>query len=76
MESGQQLSFEDPIMALLAARNTPYNSTAHALAELVDNSIDARARFVDLLLLDRRESSRSGQSVAVVRRIAVMDDGH
>ena len=76
MESGQQLSFEDPIMALLAARNTPYNSTAHALAELVDNSIDARARFVDLLLLDRRESSRSGQSVAVVRSIAVMDDGH
>ena len=76
MESGQQLSFEDPIMALLAARNTPYNSTAHALAELVDNSIDARARLVDLLLLDRRESSRSGQSVAVVRRIAVMDDGH
>ena len=76
MESGQQLSFEDPIMALLAARNTPYNSTAHALAELVDNSIDARARFVDLLLMDRREQSRSGQSVSVVRRIAVMDDGH
>ncbi len=76
MEPGQQLSFEDPIMALLAARNTPYNSTAHALAELVDNSIDARARSVDLLLMDRREQSRSGQSVSVVRRIAVMDDGH
>ena len=76
MESRQQLSFEDPIMALLAARNTPYNSTAHALAELVDNSIDARARFVDLLLMDRREQSRSGQSVSVVRSIAVMDDGH
>ena len=76
METGQQLSFEDPIMALLAARNTPYNSTAHALAELVDNSIDARARFVDLLLMDRREQTQSGQSVSVVRRIAVMDDGH
>ena len=76
METGQQLSFEDPIMALLAARNTPYNSTAHALAELVDNSIDARARFVDLLLLDQREQTRSGQSVSVVRRMAVMDDGH
>ena len=76
MEPGEQLSFEDPIMALLAARNTPYNSTAHALAELVDNSIDARARFVDLLLLDQREQARSGQSVSVVRRMAVMDDGH
>ena len=76
METGQQLSFEDPIMALLAARNTPYNSTAHALAELVDNSIDARARFVDLLLLDRREQTRSGQSVSVVRSMAVMDEGH
>lgn len=76
METGQQLSFEDPIMALLAARNTPYNSTAHALAELVDNSIDARARLVDLLLMDRREQTQSGQSVSVVRRIAVMDDGH
>ena len=76
MEAGEQLSFEDPIMALLAARNTPYNSTAHALAELVDNSIDARARFVALLLQDQREQSRSGQSVSVVRSMAVMDDGH
>ena len=76
MATGVQLSFEDPVMALLAARNTPYNSTAHALAELVDNSIDARARLVDLLLLDQREKSRSGQSVSVVRRMAVMDDGH
>ena len=76
METGQQLSFEDPIMAMLAARNTPYSSTAHALAELVDNSIDARAKFVDLLLLDRREQTRTGQSVSVVREMAVMDDGH
>ena len=76
METGQQLSFEDPVMAMLAARKVRYNSTAHALAELVDNSIDARARLVDFLLRDQRERTSSGQSVSVVRRMAVMDDGH
>ena len=40
----RQLNLFEPIAASIALRDTPYNSTAHALAELVDNSIDAQAR--------------------------------
>lgn len=72
----QQLDLFEPLAAALALRDTPYNSTAHALAELVDNSIDARAREVDVLIRNARENTPSGQYVRVVRSIAVADNGH
>ena len=76
MVIGQQLELFEPLAAALALRDTPYNSTAHALAEIVDNSIDARARNVDVLIMNQRETTPSGQSVRVVRGLAVMDNGH
>ena len=76
MVVGQQLDLFEPLAAALALRDTPYNSTAHALAEIVDNSIDARARDVDVLIMNRREPTPSGQSVLVVRGLAVIDNGH
>ncbi len=72
----QQLDLFEPLAAALAIRDTPYNSTAHALAELVDNSIDARAREVDVLIQNERENTPSGQFVRVVQGIAVADNGH
>ena len=42
MVVGQQLELFEPLAAALALRDTPYNSTAHALAEIVDNSLDAQ----------------------------------
>ncbi len=71
----EQLELFEPRAAALALRDTPYNSTAHALAEIVDNSIDARARNIDILVLNKRESTPAGQSVRVVRGLAVIDNG-
>ena len=76
MVVGEQLDLFEPQAAALALRDTPYNSTAHALAEIVDNSIDARAQDVDILIMNRRETTPSGQSVRVVRGLAVIDNGH
>ena len=76
MVVGQQLELFEPLAAALALRDTPYNSTAHALAEIVDNSIDAGARNVDVLIMNQRDTTPSGQSVRVVRGLAVIDNGH
>ena len=76
MVLGEQLELFEPLAAALALRDTPYNSTAHALAEIVDNSIDARAHDVDVLIMNQRETTPSGQSMRVVRRLAVIDNGH
>ena len=76
MVIGEQLSLFQPRAAALALRDTPYNSTAHALAELVDNSVDARARQIDVLMLNRRQESASGQFVNRLDRLAVIDNGH
>lgn len=72
----EQLDLFEPLAAALALRDTPYNSTAHALAELVDNSIDARATDIDVLIMTRRERTTSGQSISVVSGLAVADNGH
>ena len=76
MVIGERPGLFEPLAAALALRDTPYNSTAHALAEIVDNSIDARARDVDVLIMNLRETTPSGQSVRVVRGLAVIDNGH
>ena len=72
----RQLDLFEPLAASIALRDTPYNSTAHALAELVDNSIDAQAREIDILILNDREYTSSGQSVRFVSGLGVMDNGH
>lgn len=51
---------------ILATRDTGYKSTAAAVAELVDNALQARARHVDVLL---RDDEPDGVALAVV------DDG-
>ena len=71
---GHQLELFDPGMSLKAIRDSRYKSTAHAIAELVDNSIDASARHVNILF-------QSEVGIATIRQtqrvtsIAVLDDG-
>ena len=75
----QQLPLDNtlfmPQMTVQAMRDSRYRHTANAIAELIDNSIDARARRVDLLvreteqLVNTRYRSR-------VSQIAVFDNGH
>ena len=77
----EQLSFNSsgetlflPADALRAMRDSRYHNTAYALSELIDNSIDAHAKHVDILTFEE-------QSIANVNRIwrlneiAVLDDG-
>ena len=76
MVGERQLDLFEPLAASIALRDTPYNSTAHALAELVDNSIDAQAREIDILILNDREYTSAGQNVRFVTGLGVMDNGH
>ncbi|OQW70287.1 MAG: ATP-binding protein [Proteobacteria bacterium ST_bin13] len=52
-------------------RNIGYKSNIEALAELVDNSIQAYAERIDLVL-----GYADGGSLAKPERLAVIDDGH
>lgn len=64
-----------PHLAVKAMRDNGYKNTAYALAELMDNSIQAEADSVELLCgeitvtLDHRRRDR-------IHQIAVLDNGH
>ena len=61
-------------LAVRAIRDSRYHNTAYAIAELIDNSIEAHAGRIELLCLERYEQA----TVRVSRRaeaIAVFDDG-
>lgn len=55
-------------LALRALRAASYKNTAHALAELIDNSFDAGAKHIGVALIVEDESSEP-------RTIAVLDNG-
>ena len=61
-------------LAITAMRDSGYKNTAYALAELIDNAIQAEATMVEVLCIERRElvSSRERRRL---NRIAVFDNG-
>ena len=63
-----------PSLTIRALRDSRYHNTAYAIAELIDNSIEAGAESVELLCM---ESSRTVtlRASARVSRIAVLDNG-
>ena len=75
----QQLPLDNtlfmPQMTVQAMRDSRYRHTANAIAELIDNSIDARARSVDLLVreTERMVNTRRRRRIS---QIAVFDNGH
>ena len=73
---GQQLKMDlfDVGMTLRAFRDSRYQSTAFAVAELIDNSVDADATFVDVLFIEREEMANE-RSVTRLSEIAVADNG-
>ena len=73
---GQQLNMDlfDVGMTLRAFRDSRYQSTAFAVAELIDNSVDADATFVDVLLVEHEEMANE-RSVSRLSEIAVADNG-
>ena len=59
---------------ILALRDSRYHNTAYAIAELIDNSVEAEAEQIELLCMEeiKRVRERMGQRVS---EIAVLDNG-
>ncbi|WP_369178643.1 ATP-binding protein [Streptomyces mutabilis] len=76
----QMIDIEDsyPIvssdMTIKAMRDSGYKSTAHAIAELIDNGIEAGADIVELFAVEASER-RTERARYHVEKIAVMDNG-
>ncbi|MBA6349917.1 ATP-binding protein [Colwellia sp. BRX8-9] len=61
-------------LAITSMRDSGYKTAAHAIAELIDNSIQATADTVQLICIDK--SSTSGQRrIKYVDQIAIFDNG-
>ena len=73
-DSESQLSFSiiEPRMTVEAMRDSGYKSTTHALAEIIDNSIESRATAIELFGVSRK-SHRTGRFT--LEELAVLDDG-
>ena len=73
-ESDSQLSFSiiDPKMTVQAMRDSGYKSTTHALAELIDNSIESGATTIEIFGVSRRDG-RTGRFT--LKELAVLDNG-
>ena len=73
-ESDSQLSFSiiDSKMTVQAMRDSGYKSTTHALAELIDNSIESGATAIEIFGVNRRDD-RTGRFT--LKELAVLDNG-
>lgn len=60
--------------AIETFRDSGYKSTASALAELIDNSIEAKAKNIQILTFEDPEQ-RARRTVHRINKIAVYDDG-
>ena len=72
-----QLDFSivSPELTAEAMRDSGYKDTDHALAELIDNAIDADARMIELIAVETPPDPAVRYSRARIAEIAVADDG-
>jgi hypothetical protein len=75
MESVESYAFVPAGLAITAMRDNGYKTTAHALAELIDNSVQAGARLVELFAVEERQTVELRQRLRVTE-LAVLDNGH
>lgn len=61
-------------LTIQALRDSGYKSTDNALAELIDNSIDAEAKHIEVVCIE--DESHRPNTPPRVSRIAVIDDGY
>jgi hypothetical protein len=66
--AGQRAQIVDPVNFLLATRDTGYRSTSLAIAEFIDNSLQASARHISVCV-------RLGDDPRFPLEITVTDDG-
>jgi hypothetical protein len=71
-ENEQNYSIVNVDMTVEAMRDSGYKSTTHALAELVDNSIEADATAVEIFGISRRDD---GTGRETLKELAVLDNG-
>ena len=73
-EYDEQLEFSivDIRMTVEAMRDSGYKSTTHALAELIDNSIESRATTIEIFGVSRQDS-HTGRFT--LKELAVLDNG-
>lgn len=62
-------------LAIEAMRDNGYKNTATAVAELIDNSIQAGGSKIELLIMEKIDYAM-GNPKARISEIAVLDDGH
>ncbi|MFF6843441.1 ATP-binding protein [Streptomyces tanashiensis] len=72
---GSNYRIVSPSLTVKAMRDSGYKNTAYALAELIDNSIDAKANLVEVFACENpvQVGSRTSHRVET---IAVLDNGH
>ena len=64
----------DAYLGLAALRQAGYKSTATAVAELVDNSLEAKATNIDIIAISNPVVVTNRTSKQITK-IAVLDDG-
>ena len=57
------------------SRDAGYKSAAYALAELLDNSIQADASDVDIIMFEKNVRSEKGRRTWLVQEIGILDNG-
>ena len=68
-------SIVSPKLTIEAMRDSGYKSTDHALAELIDNSVEAGATLVEVVSVETPRDPDVSYSRARITEIAVSDDG-
>ena len=63
-----------PSLAIVAMRDSGYKNTAYALAELIDNAVQAGASMVEVLCIEKRELIGNRER-SRLWEIAVLDNG-
>lgn len=62
-------------LAVVAMRDSGYKSTAYALAELIDNAIQAKASDVEVICVEEKPATSKRYQRARMSQIAVIDNG-
>ena len=64
-----------PELAVRAMRDSGYKNTAYALAEIIDNSVQANATSIELICVES-EKQVNERSRKRITKIGVLDNGH
>lgn len=70
----QPIEIIPPKLAVKAMRDSGYRNTAHALAELIDNSVQAEASLIEVFSSEKREQINYRERRRI-KEIAVLDNG-